>query len=878
MKKKIIILIASISVCVVCGVTALIVGLTAGARNNGGDGGIGGNGGNSENNGGGNVVVAPPATYHNNFTVEKSIDGQAKTVSIGDEIKYNIVVSNKSDAKLLVTITDEIPEHTTYVSGGQSKTNSTLSWEICVDGNDSETLTYTVKVNADESLLNHEEIDATTLRAGEKEATCETLYIANTFNNADREAITYGIKTLAYNDRLDGLSVLRQMYHSAFSIAPNITGLPSEILDAVFETTSTEAGLAYRTMTIPTLYGGSEVSEELDVNFKGERELPEEKDLIEGDVIIAEFEESFEVYVFDGENLIALQDGYQEHSVQEVLSKIPSAKRFVAMRPSITLSLAHYGEYFKIDENLTLEQKVLLSTAKAYLNRGFRLQYDDTRMNYPYKASSDRGEFRWQIGQYNPEDYTTQNWGYINCAAFTYEVYRTALGMDLGDLYMTERLTKYYTNGGQIGAPMYPYCYNPNVNADSVERENVRTQFYATLEAGDLIIVRRNNSTGHVLMYLGNNLAINSSGSSCAYDDTETFESSIRYVNTDAYLFDRTTNNYIFRSDGYISQLSIVRPLDIYDGQIPENALNRLENLDNILAEKLSSHPEGKTVNAGDDITFSFHIKNLGNTDKTLTITDVIPANTVFKSASNNASVQDQQNISWTLTVKAGESVVVSYVVEARGETGSVIYGANAKIGGVTFTCPKIFIKNTLTQQQQQAIRNIALGYLQNNTQGLSRLELISEIYKQAGLDDPFASVTEEEIRASFFKETSSGLAYGKNLWELKRDGSCYNMLVDGLYGGRNVFTPQQYTEASKVNTDRSRLPRELSLTIGDVLLAKFSTSETCYIYIGEGQFLNVSTSEIAEDTYNADTRLTRMISARHYYCVLRPSQMMTQD
>ncbi|MBP3630467.1 MAG: hypothetical protein J6J23_03145 [Clostridia bacterium] len=103
-------------------------------------------------------------------------------------------------------------------------------------------------------------------------------------------------------------------------------------------------------------------------------------------------------------------------------------------------------------------------------------------------------------------------------------------------------------------------------------------------------------------------------------------------------------------------------------------------------------------------------------------------------------------------------------------------------------------------------------------------------------------------------------------------------MLVHTLYGGRNFFTPQEYTSTSKTNSDRSRLPRVQSLIVGDILITKFSSSDNCYIYIGENMLLNICTAEIVEDSFDAESRLTRMISARHYFCVLRPSQMITQE
>ncbi len=853
MRKKIIILMASIFV-VACTVVS-VVGLKLLKSNEpGGD-------------------TPPAAVYHDNYVMTKMVDGQAKTVSLGGEIVYHISVTNTSEVGLLVNVTDTIPENTEYITGGVKDSNNVISWDINVDAYDTYTVSYTVMVDVNEDLLDGSQIVATTAHAGEKTATCESIYVANTLNKFDRKYMAEGIRTLLYSEAIDDLAVLRQMYQHAFSIAPDLIGKPKDILDLVFEQTNTDDGDYLREMTIPTLYGGIDVENTFDSKFLGDRELIEYRDLIEGDVLFIEHNDDVKVYVYDGKALVLLDDGCSIVDSDDVIDSVTTANRYVALRPSINLTKTHFSGEMIITNDMTTEQKVILATVQSYLNRGFRLQYDDTRMNYPYKVSTDKGEYRWQIGQYEPEDYTSQKWGYTNCAAFTYDVYKTALGMDLGDKYTTEKLTKYYTDGGAVGEPMYPYYYQPNTTANAEERASIQAQFMDILEVGDLIIVRRPNSTGHVLIYVGNNMAVNSSGGSCAYDDSEVYESSIRYLNLDAYLFEETSTNYIFRADGYISKLCVVRPLDIYNGTIPENAYSRLDNID-IFAEKLSSHPEGQTVNNGDDVAFYLSITNTGKTTKNVSITDVVPANTVLKFASHNATIEGS-NMLWNISVSSGETVVVSYVVTATGANGSYIFGLDTKIGGVRYTCPKIYIKNTLTTQQQEAIKAIALSLLENNPNSLSRFDLISEIYKQIGLDDPFESVTESELRSSLFNHKTSGLAYGSNLFEINKSSDYYAMVVDTLYGGRNYFTSGEYTESQKINTNRSRLPRQHSLVVGDILIAKFTSSENCYLYIGGNMFLNISTATIVEDTFDVSTRLMRMISARHYYCILRPSQIL---
>ena len=76
--------------------------------------------------------------------------------------------------------------------------------------------------------------------------------------------------------------------------------------------------------------------------------------------------------------------------------------------------------------------------------------------------------------------------------------------------------------------------------------------------------------------------------------------------------------------------------------------------------------------------------------------------------------------------------------------------------------------------------------------------------------------------------------------------------------------------DGAKVNSDRTRLPRENDLIVGDVLLVKFMSGEAMYLYVGEGKFINLNT--LKDDTFTASARLARMPSAYNYFVILRPS------
>ena len=690
-----------------------------------------------------------------------------------------------------------------------------------------------------------------------------------TLDASEQARMRDGILALMYSENIAPIKLLKDMYLVAFSESPTLASTPAGVLDGIFSTSEEATPVKMRAMVVPGLYGGSAVDASLNVLFRGERKVAAKADLIIGDLLFVTAGSQTNAYIFDGSVLISVMNGCSVADTDAVLASLANASRYAVLRPSITLATLRYAGPQE-DIVLTDAQIALIETAKAYLQRGYRQQYDDTSMG----ANS---EYRWQIGQFAPEDYTSQKWGYLNCAAFTYECYRNALGMDLGSRYTTNALCKYYLNGGKVGAAEYPYYYSNSLNVAQSDRIAEQEKFMSELVPGDLVVILREGGYGHVMMYIGNGVLVHSSGSSFAYsDDSETYEPTIRYMNVLGYLFNPDSTNYLFRevekSDGsmrpYIETLAIVRPLDSFGGEIPENTQNRVENLGGILAEKLSSAPEGMTVNPGAPITFTFRIKNNGLAAKTLEIKDYIPENATLLSAGDFTYADGVLSVS--VTVEAGATVEVSYTVTASGELGSKIHGKNATVGGVLHTCPATYIEKTLTEAEQAALIAAAAQFKASNPDGLKGVNLVNAIYLAAGLEAPFAEVDDiEDVKASLFESVTVS---GSSLWQLSEESEYYSMVAPTLYGGRKYYTPQRYNSTTKVNTDRSRLPREQALVVGDLVVVKFGSSEGLYFYLGGDSFVSVSSASMANDSRPVSERLMRMMSVGNYYAILRPS------
>ena len=123
-------------------------------------------------------------------------------------------------------------------------------------------------------------------------------------------------------------------------------------------------------------------------------------------------------------------------------------------------------------------QEAILATAESYLLRGPRIQYDDTRLCPDYDLPP---IYRWQRNLKQPEDYTSQMTGYTNCAAFTYDLYKMALGYDI-KYWCTEMLID--------GEDMLAYRYYPTGQETEAEKAAIDKVFRDAMEPGDILVIR----------------------------------------------------------------------------------------------------------------------------------------------------------------------------------------------------------------------------------------------------------------------------------------------------------------------------------------------------------------------------------------------------
>lgn len=490
------------------------------------------------------------------------------------------------------------------------------------------------------------------------------------------------------------------------------------------------------------------------------------------------------------------------------------------------------------------EVEALIHTAKTYLQRGVAIQYDMG----DFKGTDDE---RRNIDKKQPEEYTNQNVDFLDCSSFAWGVYMSALDYDI----------KYDSTKALMNSSddVKEFSYNVTGSETDDQKKDLEKQYLKTLKKGDLVVYRRSDG-GHVMLYVGEdeNLPnghdiIHSTGNS--YDNYE--ENGTIETMSVSELFDaNNAKRYVF--NGKIVWFGIIRPFNLYnkfDQPLPENTVNRMKNLTGVVAEKLCSVPFGGTVSLGGELTYTFSIKNNNETPVTLSVTDTIPTNTAFVSATDGG-VNNNDNLSWNVEVQANSEKQVSYTVKVNDDVtliGKTIYTDTATIGGVKFTCQKVYIGNTLTNAQMQTVKT----NIENvKTTSLRGMDAINSIYSGLGVMNFEGSVTD------VYNKLFEGNYF---MFDSKYLKVCSPYLYLGYVRTSNKISDGQ----------RAKIILPHYLMTGDVVILRdYDNNNLDMVYIFNGEKLVDVTSndiQIVEDTFGllqVPTAKNRNVTL----AVLRPS------
>lgn len=479
--------------------------------------------------------------------------------------------------------------------------------------------------------------------------------------------------------------------------------------------------------------------------------------------------------------------------------------------------------------NMTDLQKAVVVTAESFYLRGNYAQYD---MGDLYDKGFGGSMERRLVGVKAPEDYTSQNMGYTDCSGFVFDVYHTALGIDI------------------IGGNPWtkPYCESmentilrekPTEWGSDVDKDKKLNEFAETLQPGDIMVYRyKDGAGGHAMLYVGNGMMIHSSGASFGYN-----EGKENYEEDGNYLYESIADTLLKKGDKrYLADKSvyvIVRPLNEFKGEIPADTLSRMDVMRGIKAEKLATCSYGQTANPDSEITFTFYLENCSDMKKTLTLTDTVPEFTQYISGAQKV---DGNKLYWEVEIPAGEKAEVSYKVKVAGDALGKQIASRSYVSGVAVNCPEILVAKTLTKSEQSEIAEKAAAAKTSDKTGTM---LANEIYGK----EIFSMRTVESMWDAVIDPWSTVMGEGLEL---------SGLVPPNLYGGRVVG---EYDKESLTAQKRTRYIREDLLITGDII----AKDNDLYLFTGDA-LLDLNSKTVV------NTDILANIIAADRFAVLRPS------
>ena len=248
-----------------------------------------------------------------------------QTVSVGGEVTFTFHMENRSSAEKVLTVTDTVPEGTTYVSGAEAVNGNTLTWNVTVPADGEADVSYTVKVNeGTKTVYSESNISGVTVN-------CPAITVANTLTADQQTAIVSAVESK--KTTLKGLALADAAYREVLGYE-KLGGMTAEQLlgSVYYAPNDTDVDLnaesALAGAVVPRLYGGMKVVEVTPNNYYRVR-LLQEQHLIAGDLIVGDDE----TYFYTGDALLSLDSG--EEVEMSTLEWFVGYFNFAVIRPSM---------------------------------------------------------------------------------------------------------------------------------------------------------------------------------------------------------------------------------------------------------------------------------------------------------------------------------------------------------------------------------------------------------------------------------------------------------------------------------------------------------------------------------------------------------------
>ena len=444
-------------------------------------------------------------------------------------------------------------------------------------------------------------------------------------------------------------------------------------------------------------------------------------------------------------------------------------KQILRKLTAVALILAALSAFFVPNAAAadTHEEQVqaILATTLAYYYKNPYMQYDSTKIT---TASENNGGVLRTNRYVAPEFGTADRNIYTVCSSFCWEIYYNTFGYQLmGNPRGAETI-----NLAAAEAPLMVFSYKNGTGDDAAKL----AEFRKTLQPGD-IIVTRNTSDGHAMMYVGNidgdgiDYIIHSTGKKIDMTsgvDAVEANGNIQKDNIEETLMKPKHSRYLPDRLSY----HILRPLNTECKDMPILPVARQRmKYPGLTVDRTVSCGLYGSPSTGDEITYKLVIKNNSKTAYTVAVKENVPAGTAFVSADG---LTGTAALSADVALKAGESKTVSYTVKVTAKRGTVIDNSNGSVAEI----PSNSLKNRVAGEKIDAAKLQDTGWRATVTAAkVTGLEFANAVYREA-LGKELGFTTVEALSPAPFTAGSGASLYRA------ADRTDNSMVIDNYIGG----------------------------------------------------------------------------------------------
>jgi uncharacterized repeat protein (TIGR01451 family)/LPXTG-motif cell wall-anchored protein len=321
-------------------------------------------------------------TYNELVSTKLSSVNKYDTVNPGNEITYTIRLENRSETKDYsnISITDKVPDNTEFVkiTGDGTNNNGNLSWTVSVPKGQTKTISYTVKVKDDNSLLGTSIVSDKTSVGGITLKNITTLVKRtltteeqNSIKNKVKDGDSYSSSEEFINTIYPGFNFkspndMLNIFYDNSSITYNGSNINKRVIIAkniktndtlnIFklkkETNITEDNKIFYDMYVPGLFGGMATSKDEGkyMMSDGRNIFYQSSTLMTGDVLVM-YDQDYQtdtyvtgeknMYLYLGGSFASVKDGKVKISTEQegarLLESLIGQNSFIVLRPSFSM-------------------------------------------------------------------------------------------------------------------------------------------------------------------------------------------------------------------------------------------------------------------------------------------------------------------------------------------------------------------------------------------------------------------------------------------------------------------------------------------------------------------------------------------------------------